>query len=72
MEATGARLWFTPPYSPEFNPIELAWSKLKTFMKTAKARARQALDNALAMAMDLITSEDARAWFRHCGISQGT
>lgn len=72
VEAAGARLWFTPPYSPEFNPIELAWSKLKAFLKTAKARTRQALDTAIAMAMDLITPGDAQAWFRHSGFCQGS
>ncbi len=72
VQAAGARLWFTPPYSPEFNPIELAWSKLKAFLRTAKARTREALDIAVAMAMDLITSDDATAWFRHCGFGQAT
>ncbi len=72
VEAAGARLWFTPPYSPDLNPIELAWAKLKRFLKTAKARTREALDAATAMAMDLITPNDAQAWFRHCGFSQGT
>lgn len=72
IEAAGARLWFTPPYSPEFNPIELAWSKLKAFLRTAKARSREALDNAIALAMELITAKDARGWFRHCGFNRGT
>ena len=72
VEAAGARLWFTPPYSPEFNPIELAWAKLKRFLRLAKARTRDALNNAIALAMDLITGSDARAWFRHCGFRQGT
>ena len=72
VEAAGATLWFTPPYSPEFNPIELAWSKLKAFLETARARTKAALDNAIAMAMELITSADAKAWFRHCGFNQAT
>lgn len=71
VEAAGGRLWFTPPYSPEFNPIELAWSKLKAFLKTARARTVDGLNNAIAMAMDLITPEDAAGWFRHCGFNQG-
>ena len=72
VESVGARLWFTPPYSPEFNPIELAWAKLKAFLRTAKARSRKALDNAIAFAMNLITADDARAWYRHCGFNHGT
>jgi transposase len=72
VEAAGARIWFTPPYSPDLNPIELAWSKLKAFLKTAKARTRDALDTAIAMAMDLITPKDAKGWYRHCGFRQQT
>lgn len=70
VEASGARLWFTPPYSPDLNPIELAWSKLKGFLRTARARTTDGLNNAIAMAMDLITPADAAAWFRHCGFNQ--
>lgn len=63
----GATVIFLPPYSPEFNPIEMAWAKLKRLLRDAKARTREALDLAIAEAIDLITSEDARGWFRHCG-----
>jgi len=65
--AYGARLLFLPPYSPDFNPIELAWSKLKTALRTAQARTRQALSEALTQACNWITKTDAQNWFAHCG-----
>lgn len=65
--AYGARLLFLPPYSPDFNPLELAWSKLKTALRTAQARTRQALSDALTHACDWITKTDAQNWFAHCG-----
>ena len=68
IEAAGCLLVFQPPYSPDFNPIELAWSKLKEFLRTARARTREGLDNAVAMAMDLVTPDDAYGWFHHCGV----
>jgi len=67
VEKRGARLLFLPPYSPDFNPIELAFSKLKTWLRTAAARTRQALDEALAQALDWISEPDAQNWFDHCG-----
>jgi transposase len=65
--ATGARLLYLPPYSPDLNPIEHCWSKLKTFLRAAKARTREALDAALTRALATVTESDARAWFAHCG-----
>jgi hypothetical protein len=56
-----------PPYSPEFSPIENCWSKLKTKLRSAKARTRQALDEALSAAIDSISAADAKGWFKHCG-----
>jgi transposase len=67
IEAAGAILFYLPPYSPDLNPIEKAWSKLKQFLRTAKARTSEALDQAIAEALKTITSADAAAWFRHCG-----
>ena len=67
IKATGASLLFLPPYSPDLNPIELCWSKLKSILKDFGARTRQALDAAIRRAMDLIGTDDAVAWFRHCG-----
>jgi transposase len=56
-----------PPYSPDFNPIELAWSKLKTLLRGVGARSRAALDAALMALVDPITTEDARGYFQRCG-----
>lgn len=67
VEAAGARLLFLPPYSPDLNPIELGWSKLKSALKDFGARTRDGLDHAIRRAMDLIGADDARAWFSHCG-----
>jgi transposase len=67
IEAAGARLLFLPPYSPDLNPIELSWSKLKGVLKDFGARTRDALDLAIRRGMDLIGADDARAWFTHCG-----
>lgn len=63
----GATPVFLPPYSPELNPIELAWSKLKKLLRDAKARTREALDDAIARALPCITPKDAYGWYRHCG-----
>jgi transposase len=71
--AAGATVKFTPPYSPEYNPIELAWSKVKSLLRTAKARTLDELNDAVAWAQKLISPQDAAAWFRHCGFRiQGT
>lgn len=63
----GVEVVFLPPYSPDFSPIEQAWSKLKTALRAAQARTRQALEQALHEAISWITSQDARNWFDHCG-----
>jgi transposase len=67
IEQTGARLQYLPPYSPDLSPIERCWSKLKTALRTAKARTREALEHAIAQALATITAADARSWFHHCG-----
>ena len=67
IEAKGARLEYLPPYSPDYNPIEKCWSKLKTYLRRVKARTREALEAALKEALLTITEADARAWFAHCG-----
>ncbi|OJH35161.1 hypothetical protein BON30_11340 [Cystobacter ferrugineus] len=67
IRAAGAHVLFLPPYSPDLNPIELLWNKLKELLKSMEARTLQALDDAIARAMDLITCEDIDGWFRHCG-----
>ena len=63
----GARLLYLPPYSPDFTPIELAFSKLKTHLRTAAARTRETLRTALDAALAWITAQDAQNWFDHCG-----
>jgi transposase len=67
IQRAGARALYLPPYSPDLNPIELCWSKLKAALKDFGARTRDALDAAIKRAMDLIGADDAAAWFRHCG-----
>jgi transposase len=67
IEATGATLLYLPSYSPDYSPIELCWSKLKTRLRTVKARTREVLDGAMPEAIDTITPSDARGWFKHCG-----
>ena len=67
MAAQGARLEFLPPYSSDFNPIELCWSKVKTALRAAKARTWEALLDALAKALRSVSQVDVRAWFAHCG-----
>jgi transposase len=67
IEAAGARVLYLPPYSPDLNPIELCWGKLKGSLKEFGARTRVAVDEAIRRAMDLIGRSDAAAWFRHCG-----
>ena len=59
IESAGARLLFLPPYSPDLNPIELCWSKLKAALRDFGARTRDALDAAIKRAMDLIGADDA-------------
>ena len=71
IEGAKARLLYLPPYSPDLNPIEKAWSKFKQFLRSAKARTRDALDAAVTEALKTITAENASAWFKHCGY-QGT
>jgi transposase len=63
----GVQVLFLPPYSPDFSPIEQAWSKLKTAVRTAQAQSRQALEAAVQAAVDWISSQDAQHWFDHCG-----
>ncbi len=63
----GAVVIWLPPYSPDFSPIELMWSKIKAYLRAAKARTREALEQALVAALKLVTPEDCEGWFSHCG-----
>ncbi len=65
--SAGAPLLYLPPYSPDLNPIELAWSKIKRQLRTAGARTRSKLQRCLRTALQQITPKEARAWFRHSG-----
>jgi transposase len=67
LRARQCRLVYLPPYSPDLNPIEPAWSKLKTFLRAAKARLRPALEQAVGIGLGTITAQNAQGWFRHCG-----
>jgi len=63
----GARLEFLPPYSPDFNPIEEAWSKIKCILRVAKARVFDALVDALGDALNAVCPDDCLGWFKHAG-----
>jgi transposase len=67
IEEAGATVRPLPPYSPDFNPIEKMWSKIKEHLRDAKARTRQALDEAIAYALRTVTAQDAQGWFASCG-----
>jgi transposase len=69
IEARGARVIYLPPYSPDLNPIEKCWSKIKTYLRAAKARTREALEKALKEALQLVSAKDAIGWFASCGYS---
>ena len=68
LDAAGVELRYLPPYSPDFNPIELMWAKVKNFLRGAKARAQAELLSAIAEALAGITPSDARGFFCHCGV----
>ena len=67
IESVGAQLWFLPAYSPDLNPIEKMWSKIKSILRTLKARTEKALINAIAKALESVTASDAKGWFESCG-----
>lgn len=71
VEARGCSLLFLPPYSPDFSPIEEAFSKIKALLRRAAARTRGALLEAIGRAIGAVTARDARGWFAHCGYSAG-
>ena len=67
IEATGARLLYLPPYSPDFNPIEKCWAQLKQHLRAAKARTLSALEPAVTKALTAFTADQAKAYFKLCG-----
>lgn len=67
IEGGGWELLYLPPYSPDFNPIEEAFAKVKALLRKAGARTREALVEALGAALDAVTVRDARGFLEHCG-----
>jgi transposase len=67
IESTGCHLLFLPAYSPDLSPIEETFSKVKAYLRGAKARTREALEEAIIQALLTVTSQDAHGWFEHCG-----
>jgi transposase len=65
--SVGARLEYLPPYSPDLSPIEKCWSKFNAILRAKAARTRDALDQAMTEAFAMMTPQDARGWFAHCG-----
>ncbi len=69
IEAAGAELVYLPPYSPDFNPIELVFAKLKTLLRKAAARTVEELENAIGSLIQQFTPKECQAYFGHCGYS---
>ena len=67
VEGRGVELVYLPPYSPDYNPIEQAFSKVKGLLRKAEARTREALVGAMGRALDAVSAQDARGFFEHCG-----
>jgi transposase len=67
IHAAGCHLLFLPSYSPDFNPIEMAFSQIKAYLRRKAARTREALEDEIGRAIDIVTPADATAYFRHCG-----
>lgn len=69
IEKAGASVLFLPPYSPDLNPIEKMWSKVKAALRSLEARTHEELLAAIAKALSLVSASDARNWFSACGYS---
>ena len=67
IEAVGVDVWYLPPYSPDLNPIELLWSKVKAILKSIAARTTEALHRAIGAALSAVTESDLQGWFQHAG-----
>ena len=68
LQDAGAELWYLPPYSWDFNPIEPMWAKVKSSLRSAKARIQEELWDAIAAGLSEITPSDIRGFFHHCGV----
>ena len=69
IEQVGGTVCFLPAYSPDLNPIEKMWSKLKALLRKAEARTPEQLNEAIGSALNQVTPNDARGWFASCGYS---
>ncbi len=69
IKEVGAKAMFLPAYSPDFNPIEKMWSKVKNALRSAEARTPENLLTAIGQALAKVTAKDARNWFASCGYS---
>lgn len=69
VRAVGAEVRFLPAYSPDLNPIEKMWSKIKGLLRSTEARTPEQLDEAISMAFSKITAKNAMGWFASCGYS---
>jgi transposase len=69
IEGRGCELLYLPPYSPDFNPIEQAFSKVKGLMRRAEARTRESLIEAMGQALEAVSARDIQGFFGHCGYS---
>ena len=69
IETTGAKLLFLPPYSPDLNPIEKMWSKVKAHLRREAKRTKKTLTNAIGKALESITADDCRGFFRSVGVT---
>ena len=69
IEKVGAEVRFLPAYSPDLNPIEMMWSKVKSLLRKTQARTRPDLLAAISSALASVTSQDASGWFTYCGYS---
>ena len=67
VESRSASYLFLPAYSPDFNPIEKMWSKIKQILRGIQARTQEELFDAVAKALDMVTADDAQGWFESCG-----
>jgi transposase len=70
LDGSGFAYRYLPPYSPDLSPIEPGWAKVKSYLRRVAARTVEALQQALAPALDSITAQDAAGFFRHCGYAR--
>ena len=67
IKQAGAEVRYLPPYSPDYNPIEMMWSKVKGYLRAAAARTKETLYEAISLALQTITTTDIHNWFKFCG-----